>query len=262
MPARLIGASLGVGALLSGITLAQIAPSPTPITMPTTESLLGPIAPGAPPPSTDPRDLNGIYQPEVQVRPELGGPGASRPREPSGTAPPDRPRAPAAGAGPANPTASMLCVPDAHVGFGGDINQIIQLPDRILFIEESNHIVRRVYLNKDFPAMIVPSYAGTSIGHWDGDTLEIETRGLKGTGMADGPPTPGGVASITRVVERVRKLEGGRTLEDSAVIEALDRAGMPVQLNRTVRDRWRSDLRLMESICEDGAVVFFSNSGT
>lgn len=258
------GATLLAGAFCSLSLHAQITPSPTPITPPTTESLLGPVAPNSPPPSADPRDLNGVYQPEVFIP----APGALGGGPPAGapTARPAASRAPAgpgAGGGPrgdANrPTASMLCEPGADLTFGGDVNQIIQLPDRIYFIGETNHLVRRVYLNKDFPAHIALTYAGTSRGHWDGDTLVVETRGLKGTMLADGLGSPGKLRAIARVIERVRKADGGRELEINAVVRGVDADGKPVEVTRNMTNRWRSDLHLMENICEDTAVYFFED---
>lgn len=232
---------------------AQIVPSAVPITPPTTDSLLGPVAANSPPPNTDPRDLAGVYQPAVQIPPngQLGGRAGGPP-----TGPP-----PAAAPRPARPTASMMCEPGAQVDFGGDVNQIIQFKDRIYFIGETNHLVRRVYLDQDFPAQIVPSYAGTSRGHWDGNTLVIETRGLKGLMVAD---TAGGEAawhSVIRLTERVTKSADGSALNISAVIDGLDTNDQPVQLARQATDRWRSDLKLMENICEDTAGMFFKGQG-
>ena len=45
------------------------------------------------------------------------------------------------------------------------------------------HALRRVCVGTDgraFPAEIEPTWIGTSIGHWDGDTFVVETRGFNG----------------------------------------------------------------------------------
>jgi hypothetical protein len=70
---------------------------------------------------------------------------------------------------------------------------------------------RRIYTDgRDWPASIVPSYAGYSIGHWedaDGDgrydTLVVKTRGLKGPRTLDSSGMPLHADNQTIVTERL-----------------------------------------------------------
>jgi len=58
--------------------------------------------------------------------------------------------------------------------------QIIQQPDRVLIIYVApNTDVRRVRLNDRHPAPLTPSWYGDSVGHYEGDTLVIDTVGVK-----------------------------------------------------------------------------------
>jgi hypothetical protein len=58
--------------------------------------------------------------------------------------------------------------------------QIIQQPDRVLFTyTEPNTDVRRVRLNDRHPDKLTPSWYGDSVGHYEGDTLVIDTVGVK-----------------------------------------------------------------------------------
>ena len=57
--------------------------------------------------------------------------------------------------------------------------EIIVSDKQVTIIYEYNHTVRRVFLDQtEFPADYPPSLVGYSVGHWEGDTLVVETRQL------------------------------------------------------------------------------------
>jgi hypothetical protein len=63
--------------------------------------------------------------------------------------------------------------------FDGPINRIVQGGDTIT-IECGRGLTRTIFMDlPDHPANLVPSRAGHSIGHWDGDTLVIDTVGFE-----------------------------------------------------------------------------------
>lgn len=63
--------------------------------------------------------------------------------------------------------------------FDGPVNRITQNGDTITF-EYGRGLVRTVHMNMDsHPANVTPSRAGHSIGHWDGDTLVVDTVGFE-----------------------------------------------------------------------------------
>jgi hypothetical protein len=56
---------------------------------------------------------------------------------------------------------------------------IIQQPDRVLLIYTAPSVdVRRVRLNGRHPEPLIPSWYGDSVGHYEGDTLVIDTVGV------------------------------------------------------------------------------------
>jgi hypothetical protein len=55
---------------------------------------------------------------------------------------------------------------------------MIQQPDRITMIYNGEH-VRRVRLNAQHPSHLTPSWYGDAVGHYEGDTLVIDTVGIK-----------------------------------------------------------------------------------
>jgi hypothetical protein len=53
--------------------------------------------------------------------------------------------------------------------------QFVQTPDHVMILVEMNHDVRIVRLNAEHRAGHIKPWLGDSIGHWDGDTLVVET---------------------------------------------------------------------------------------
>jgi hypothetical protein len=58
--------------------------------------------------------------------------------------------------------------------------QIFQMPDRVLFIfEGATHIWREVFTDgRPHQKDVNPSFLGDAIGHWEGDTLVVDTIGF------------------------------------------------------------------------------------
>src|SRR6516225_2481694 len=85
--------------------------------------------------------------------------------------------------------------------------QLVQTPDKITILYGHDHQVRWVRLNEPHPAWVVPSWYGDSVGHYEGDTLVIDTVGIKigPFAMVDMYGTPHSPA--LHVVERYRLLD-------------------------------------------------------
>jgi hypothetical protein len=85
--------------------------------------------------------------------------------------------------------------------------QILQQPDRLTILYDHDHQVRRVRLNQPHPAQVTPSWYGDSVGHYDGDTLVIDTIGIKigPFSMIDWYGTP--YTEALHVVERYRFID-------------------------------------------------------
>lgn len=107
---------------------------------------------------------------------------------------------------------------------GENVNEIIQLDDRIILKYGYMDFVRTIYLDmQEHPADIQPGRGGHSIGRWQGDTLIVDTIGF----------TPGYIRGITgvphgselRTTERFRYNAETKTLDRSYIAED------PVYLN-------------------------------
>jgi hypothetical protein len=68
----------------------------------------------------------------------------------------------------------------------------VHSPDRLTILWEQDNAWHMVptYEGVDFPADMEPTWRGTSIGRWDGDTLVIETRGFNGQTWLDTARNP------------------------------------------------------------------------
>jgi len=58
--------------------------------------------------------------------------------------------------------------------------QIVQTPDSLMIMAEEIHDVRIVHMNAQHPPENVRQWLGDSIGHWEGDTLVVETTNFTG----------------------------------------------------------------------------------
>jgi hypothetical protein len=92
---------------------------------------------------------------------------------------------------------------------------MIQLPTAIYMISGFENEIRIIYLDgrKFTPEdEVVRTYDGESIGHWEGDTLVVETRSMTVDKhvIDDGLP----VSDQFRIIERIRLTNKGETLED------------------------------------------------
>ena len=88
---------------------------------------------------------------------------------------------------------------------------IVQSKDEILIIPEFPS-TRHVYMDgrsHPAPGTLEPSGVGHSIGHWDGDSLVIDTVAMNAGG---GIPGGGRKSPETRLTERYRLIDGGKRL--------------------------------------------------
>ncbi len=103
------------------------------------------------------------------------------------------------------PTPSNQCWPSGvpYIFFQHGL-QMLQTPDKVVFLYLRNHEFREVPLNVPHPAHVAPSWYGDSVGHYEGDTLVIDTVGVRAGPypMLDMYGTP--FSPALHVVERYR----------------------------------------------------------
>ncbi len=229
-----------------------------------------------------PPDFSGVYYPIAPFGRFVGGPAARAsqrqgpPPKPTISAPladgsrgrrPDEPsllpeymakwqmisKTLIAGSSEYDPTAK--CLPPGmpammSMFYGMDV---MQSDAKITFFSELNDALRRVYLDGRKPSQKVlddPTYAGYSTGHWEGDTLVVDTVALRDDTFIEGF-TPHSDAMTVK--ERIRFLEPG-LLEDRITVtdpKALTKPWETVKTyRRATRESGTDELR--EFACPEG----------
>jgi hypothetical protein len=79
-------------------------------------------------------------------------------------------------------------------------------------LHQHDNDVRRIHLNVPHSANVKPSWYGESVGHYEGDTLVVDTIGLNDKTFVDNFRTPH--SDKLHVVERYRLVEGGPISRD------------------------------------------------
>jgi hypothetical protein len=123
----------------------------------------------------------------------------------------------------------------------------VQTPQQVSMIAQHDNDVRRIYMNVPHSANPKPSWYGESVGHYEGDTLVIDTIGLNDKTFVDNFRTPH--SEKLHVVERLRLVEGGKFLEAEVLID--DPAVFLKPLQVTKRSR-RVEASLAEWRCAAG----------
>jgi hypothetical protein len=182
-----------------------------------------PNAAGAPQNTSAPTDIEGLWLPD------RGGPPGAGPAGP----PPGPPAVVLVGT-------QLQCAPIQRLNGsgGGMVTLIIQGPRQIVMIsEEDMDIARKIYLNSKHPRQLTPQPNGHSIGHWEGDTLVVDTIGYADTSGKDK-----GQHIVERISKQANKLVDIATITD---------AGGAVR-TQNLSWAWRPDLQINENVCEEG----------
>ncbi len=131
--------------------------------------------------------------------------------------------------------------------------EVMQNKDKVTFFSELNDALRRVYLDGRKPSQKVlddPTYAGYSTGHWEGDTLLVDTVALRDSTFIEGF-TPHSDAMT--VHERIRFKEPG-LLEDKITVTDPKALTKPWEITKTYRRATRESGtdELREFACPEG----------
>jgi hypothetical protein len=166
--------------------------------------------------------------------------------------------------------------------------QMLQQPDRITILYADTHEVRRVRMNQPHPAHVTPSWYGDSVGRYEGDTLVIDTVGIKTDrpyAMVDWFGTP--YSEALHVVERYRLLDYnawkeaeereerenfGVLVSEQGFARDSEYKGRGLQLELTVEDEgvfttpWTATLTyvpgpaiMVETVCAENRSQYYSN---
>jgi len=129
--------------------------------------------------------------------------------------------------------------------------EVMQNKDKITFFSELNDALRRVYLDGRKPTQKIlddPTYAGYSTGHWEGDTLVVDTVALHENSFIEGF-TPHSDAMTVK--ERIRFRSPG-LLEDRITVTDPKALTKPWETVKTYRKASTPNDELREFACPEG----------
>jgi hypothetical protein len=145
-------------------------------------------------------------------------------------------------------TAGSSCMPagvPGFMGYGGpNPTYFLQTP-KVVWIIHSEQ-VRRVYMDVPHSENPKPSWYGESVGHYEGDTLVIDTIGQNIKSFVDVYRTPH--TEKLHVVERWRIIDGGKMMEAAFTVDDPDAFYEPWTGMRRYR---RVDREITETICAE-----------
>lgn len=121
-----------------------------------------------------------------------------------------------------------------------------------MMIFEYDHFVRYIYTDgRQHPADLTPTWMGDAIGHWDGETLVVDTIGYKPKTWLDRVGHPH--SDALHLVERFRRTDHN-TLVDDLTIEDPVAYTKPWTARRSfqLKPKWE----IMEFVCEDNFLNF------
>ena len=124
---------------------------------------------------------------------------------------------------------------------------ILQTPKKITMIWQMDHQVRHIYMDVPHSKNPAPSWYGESVGHYEGDTLVVDTIGLNARTYVDNYFTPH--TEQLHVIERFHMIEGGRTLEVNIRVE--DPGAFTMPWNAVQRYRRMENGPMPEVVCAE-----------
>jgi hypothetical protein len=128
-----------------------------------------------------------------------------------------------------------------------DIHKIVQTPGLILVLYEYQTTFRQIFTDgRPLPKDPNPTWMGYSVGHWDGDTLVVESRGFNGKAWMSGRGNP--TSDALHLTERMHRRDFGHmdielTIDDPKAYTRPWKAELHPELI--------PDTELIEFVCEE-----------
>ena len=124
--------------------------------------------------------------------------------------------------------------------------EVMQTPGRVTMLFEYAGQVRRIYLDGHAPKDPDPSYYGTSVGRWEGDTLVVTTTNIRGDTQDDFSGLPH--SDALTITERLRRATP-ETLEDRITLTDPKAYAEPFTSTRVYK--LHPDWTIGEYVCEE-----------
>lgn len=153
------------------------------------------------------------------------------------------------------------CLPDPFAYYHAvDVARMVQTPGLIVVLYQgtTNSVHRTIFTDgRKLPVDPNPTWMGYSVGHWEGDTMVVETAGFNDRGWLDIEGHPH--TEALRVTERFHRRDFGHmdlemTFDDAKTFTR----PFSIRMNKTLLP----DSDLLESVCENDRSVGHMLGGT
>ena len=147
-----------------------------------------------------------------------------------------------------NPDAHCLPLGLMQLHTHSQPRKMIQTPGVIVILYEANAGVRQIFTDgRSLPGPDAePWWFGYSTGHWEGDTLAVETSGFRDLGWLDVEGSP--LSDQGKILERFRRVDFGH-LEIEVTIDDPKAYTRPWTV--TVHQRLMPSADLIEFVCQE-----------
>ena len=122
--------------------------------------------------------------------------------------------------------------------------EIFQQTKRVAILYEAWNVFHVIPLDRGFPKDLEPTWMGTSVGRWDGDTLVVETTGFNGKTNLD---TVGHPHSDQMKVTELFTRTGAKSMRYEVIID--DPKTFTRRWNNVRSFTLRTDWEIMEYSC-------------
>jgi hypothetical protein len=143
------------------------------------------------------------------------------------------------------------CLPGGPSEMLNTIYRIIQSPTMVALLYEGGMRYRQIYMDgRKLPKDPNPTWSGYSIGHWEGDTLVVESAGFNDRSWLDRAGHPH--SENLRVTERFRRVDFGHmqfqiTYDDPGTLTK------PLSISLAVN--YAPDTDMLENVCNESDKV-------
>jgi len=134
--------------------------------------------------------------------------------------------------------------------------EMLQQKNEVTLLYSHDNKVRHVRMNVPHPADLMPSGQGDSVGHYEGDTLVIDTIGIKPAAMSFVDPFGTPHTDKLHVVERYRVITDGKGKGLEASFRVEDPGAFTMPWVATVTYRPNRAQALEEVICAENNIGF------
>jgi hypothetical protein len=147
-----------------------------------------------------------------------------------------------------NPDARCLPISLTQLHTHNQPRKVVQTPNVIVIINEANSGLRQIFTDgRRLPgADVAPWWYGYSVGHWEGDTLAVETTGFRDDVWLDYEGSP--LTSAGKVTERFRRPNYGN-LEIEVTVDDPKSYTKPWTVK--INQRILPDTELIEFVCNE-----------